>query len=211
MRSSRARAGATAFLIAAAITATGAIVAVRRAPHARPRAGVNTVLQAVGLFVVTNLDDLALLGLLVASGVTFGRLVAGQYLAWAVIAVLAAGVATLVPADALRWLGLLPIAIGLKELLERDEEHPPLGTPSVAAIALAGGVDDVGVLPPVFATGNTALFIAVFAALIVPWCLLARWLATRPPVAAAIARLGRFAVPVALIAIGVSVLIYPSG
>jgi cadmium resistance protein CadD (predicted permease) len=172
---------------------------------------VTTVLQAVGLFVVTNLDDLALLAVLVASGVTFGRLVAGQYLAWAVIAVLAAGVATLVPADALRWLGVLPIAIGLKELLEREEEHPPLGAPSVAAIALAGGVDDVGVLPPVFATGDTALYIVVFAALIVPWCLLARWLATRPPVAAGIARLGRFAVPVALIAIGVSVLIYPSG
>jgi cadmium resistance protein CadD (predicted permease) len=117
----------------------------------------------------------------------------------------------LVPEDALRWLGLLPIAIGLKELLERDSEHPPLGTPSVAAIALAGGVDDIGVLPPVFATGDTAVFIAVFAVLIVPWCLLARWLATRPPVAAGIARLGRFAVPVALIAIGVSVLIYPSG
>ena len=51
----------TAFLIAAAITATGASRR-RRPPHARSRAGVNTVLQAVGLFVVTNLDDLALLG-----------------------------------------------------------------------------------------------------------------------------------------------------
>jgi cadmium resistance protein CadD (predicted permease) len=172
---------------------------------------VNTVLQAVGLFVVTNIDDLALLALLFATGVSLGRLVAGQYVAWAVIAALAAGVAAFVPDEALRWLGLLPIAIGIKELLEREEERGQLGVPSVAAIALAGGVDDVGVLPPVFATGETAVFIAVFAALIVPWCLLARWLATRPPVIAAIARLGRFAVPLVLVAIGVSVLIYPSG
>lgn len=171
---------------------------------------MSTILQAVGLFVVTNVDDVVLLALLYASGVSLARLVAGQYLAWAAIAVLAGGVATLVPEDALRWLGVLPIAIGVKELLEREEERTPLGVPSVAAIAFAGGVDDVGVLPPVFAAGDTAVFVAVFAALIVPWCLLARWLATRPPVAAAIARVGRFAVPVALIAIGVSVLIYPS-
>jgi cadmium resistance protein CadD (predicted permease) len=172
---------------------------------------VSTVLQAVGLFVVTNLDDLALLALLFASGVSLGRLVAGQYVAWAVIAALAAGLVTFVPEDALRWLGLLPIAIGVKELLEREAERAPLGVPSVAAIAFAGGVDDVGVLPPVFASTDAPLFIAVFAALIVPWCLLARWLATRPPVTAAIARLGRFAVPLVLIGIGVSVLIYPSG
>jgi cadmium resistance protein CadD (predicted permease) len=168
---------------------------------------VSTVAQAAGLFVVANLDDLALLALLVGRGVTLGRLVAGQYLAWAAIAALAAGVAAFVPEDALRWLGLLPIAIGVKELLERDADAPPPGTPSVAAIALAGGVDDAGVLPPVFATGDTAVYVAVFAALIVPWCLLARWIATRPPVAAVIERVGRWAVPVALIAIGVAVLI----
>ncbi|MBE2317242.1 cadmium resistance transporter [Solirubrobacter sp. CPCC 204708] len=168
---------------------------------------MSTVAQAVGLFVVTNLDDLALLAVLVASGVSFARLVAGQYLAWAAIAVLAAGVVAVVPEDALRWLGLLPIVIGVKELLEREEEQAPLGTPSLAAIAFAGGIDDVGVLPPVFAAADTAVFVAVFAALIVPWCLLARWIATRPPVAAAIERLGRYAVPVALIAVGVAVLI----
>jgi len=171
---------------------------------------MSTVVQAAGLFVVTNVDDLALLALLLASGVSLGRLVAGQYIAWAVIAALAAGVVTFVPEDALRWLGLLPIAIGIKELIERDEESAPLGTPSVAAITFTGGIDDLGVLPPVFATGDTALYVAVFAALIVPWCLLARWIATRPPIAGAIARFGRFAVPLVLIAIGVSVLIYPS-
>ena len=171
---------------------------------------MSTVVQAVGLFVVTNVDDLALLTLLFASGVSLGRLVAGQYIAWAAIAAVAAGVVTFVPEDALRWLGLLPIAIGIKELLERDEESAPLGTPSVAAIAFAGGIDDIGVLPPVFAAGETVVYVAVFAALIVPWCLFARWIATRPPVVAAITRFGRFAVPVALIAIGVSVLIYPS-
>jgi cadmium resistance protein CadD (predicted permease) len=168
---------------------------------------VSTVLQAAGLFFVTNLDDLALLAVLTASGVTLTRLLAGQYVAWAAIALLAAGVVAAVPEDALRWLGLLPIAIGVKESLEREEEHAPLGTPSLAAIAFAGGVDDVGVLPPVFANGDTAVYVAVFAALIVPWCLLARWLATRPPVSAAIARVGRYAVPVALIAVGMAVLI----
>jgi cadmium resistance protein CadD (predicted permease) len=160
---------------------------------------------------VTNIDDPAVLALLLASGVTLGRLVAGQYLAWGVVALLAAGVVTFVPEDALRWLGLLPIAIGLKELLERDEEHAPLGVPSLAAIAFTGGIDDVGVLPPVFANGDTAVYVAVFAVLIVPWCLLARWIATRPPVAATIARFGHYLVPLVLIAIGVSVLIYPSG
>src|SRR5215471_9607962 len=76
--------------------------------------------QAAGLFAVTNFDDIVVLSLFFAQGAgqrgAARRVVAGQYLAFTAILAMSLSVAygaSFLPKQALPYLGLLPIAIGL--------------------------------------------------------------------------------------------------
>src|SRR5215471_17676318 len=80
------------------------------------------IAEAAGLFAVTNFDDIVVLSLFFAQGAghrgSAGRVVAGQYLAFTAILAVAIGVtfgASFLPGQALPYLGLLPIAIGLRD------------------------------------------------------------------------------------------------
>ena len=194
--------------------------------------------QAIGLFAITNLDDLVLLSL------WFGRargdltaerhVVVGQYLGFGAIVIASFAAAAglrLVSEDATSYLGLIPLALGLREALEVWRERrtgegsedsddledgaaavqaQPLSTTRVAAVTLANGGDNIGVYVPVFATaslGRSAAFVAVFFLLIAVWCAAARWIASRPPVARALDRWGHIVLPVVLIALGLAILV----
>ena len=83
------------------------------------------IAAAAGLFAVTNFDDIVILSLFFARGAgqrgSAIRVVAGQYLAFTAILAVAIGVAlgaSFLPRQALPYLGLLPIAIGLLILIE---------------------------------------------------------------------------------------------
>src|SRR6185437_13493940 len=99
------------------------------------------------------------------------RIVLGQYLGFAAIlavAVAAAFGATFLPESAVPYLGLLPLALGLKaawqvwrDRADGDEDDPPArsGGPKaleVAAVTFANGGDNIGVYVPVFATSGTS-------------------------------------------------------
>ncbi|GAA4971906.1 cadmium resistance protein CadD (predicted permease) [Nonomuraea thailandensis] len=184
--------------------------------------------QAAGLFAVTNIDDLLVLALFFAQGAgrrgAAARVVAGQYLGFlAILAVaVAAGVgAALLPAAVVPYLGLLPLALGVKAGWqawrsrhddERDPAGPGAGGPGaleVAAVTFANGGDNIGVYVPVFATsghGGTAVYAAVFLALVAVWCAAGRFLATRPVIARALSRWGHVLLPVVLIGLGLVIL-----
>ncbi|SEM78075.1 cadmium resistance transporter [Nonomuraea pusilla] len=195
--------------------------------------------QAAGLFAVTNVDDLVVLALFFARGAgrrgAGRRVVAGQYLGFAAIlavAVAAAFGATFLPGPVLPYLGLLPLALGLKAAwaawrdrpaarAARDGAGPSDGpgeaardggprTLEVAAVTFANGGDNVGVYVPVFATaglGATTVYASVFLVLVGVWCLAGAFLATRPVVARALSRWGHVVFPVVLIAIGLLILV----
>src|SRR5262245_17804203 len=123
------------------------------------------------MFAVTNVDDVLLLALFFGQAGRKGdgrRIVAGQYLGFgAILAVSVAGAlgAGLLPEGAIPYLGLLPLALGLRaawqvwrERREAEAEAPPQNTPAtmtVAAITLANGGDNLGVYVPVFAATGT--------------------------------------------------------
>lgn len=168
------------------------------------------------MFAVTNVDDLVLLALF------FGRarawqVVVGQYLGFVailVVAVLGALGASLLPAQVLPWLGLVPLALGVKAAWQLwrgsddDSPAPPPGVLAMAGVTLANGGDNIGVYVPVFATtGRLPVFVVVFLVLVGVWCVLGRFLATRPVVAQALARWGHVLLPVVLVVIGVLILI----
>ncbi|HEY0637194.1 MAG TPA: cadmium resistance transporter [Pseudonocardiaceae bacterium] len=186
------------------------------------------------MFAVTNVDDLLLLAIWFGRArgrAAVARVVAGQYLGFA--AILAASVAGalglgLLPPSVVPWLGLLPLALGLRAARqvwrdratpgdERDDGDDGAGRATggapglltVAGVTLANGGDNLGVYVPVFTAAGPAavtVFVVVFLALVGVWCAAGRYLATRPPVARALTRWGHLALPVVLIAIGVLIL-----
>jgi cadmium resistance protein CadD (predicted permease) len=187
--------------------------------------------QAVGLFAVTNIDDIVVLALFFAQGAgrrgAARRVVLGQYLGFAAIlavAVAAAFGATFLPAAALPYLGLLPLVLGLKAAwrawrdrrdggTDQEDEQAGAGGPGpleVAAVTFANGGDNIGVYVPVFATagvGGMSVYAVVFLALVGVWCCAGRFFATRPVIAGALARWGHVLLPLVLVALGVLILV----
>lgn len=136
--------------------------------------------QAVGLFVVTNIDDIVVLALFFAQARSrCGRLgvVLGQYLGFgAILAATTVGAfaAGFLPESFLPYLGLLPIVIGVRagwrEWRRRRVESGDVGARSsadrgdvernaveptsvaVAGVTFANGGDNIGVYVPVFAS-----------------------------------------------------------
>ncbi|WP_330293400.1 cadmium resistance transporter [Streptomyces sp. NBC_00576] len=185
--------------------------------------------QAAGLFAVTNIDDILVLSLFFAQGArhprSARRIVLGQYLGFVAIlavAVAAAFGATFLPESAIPYLGLLPLALGLKAAWQawkhRDDEVDEQQTTEgggpkaleVAAVTFANGGDNIGVYVPVFATagvGGMSVYLIVFLVLVAVWCFAGRYFATRPLIAKALSRWGHLLLPLVLIAIGLLILI----
>ncbi|WP_062430166.1 cadmium resistance transporter [Herbidospora daliensis] len=171
-----------------------------------------TVGQAIGLFAITNVDDLVLIALFFTQTTTM-RIVLGQYLGFAAIlavsVVVSIGAAAL-PGDLVRWLGLIPLALGLKALFSNSDEETdraPTGVLAIAGITFANGGDNIGVYVPVFATQGVVVYVVVFLVMVGVLCLAGRFLATRPVVAKALARWGHVLFPVVLIGIGLFILV----
>jgi cadmium resistance protein CadD (predicted permease) len=167
------------------------------------------------MFSVTNIDDLLLLALFFARSRSPVKIVAGQYLGFA--GILAASVvgalgATLLPEHVRPWLGLLPIALGIKAFLQRSTDDEPddvgPGVLAVAGVTLANGGDNIGVYVPVFTTsGDIGVYVVVFLVLVGVWCAAGRFLATREVVARTLSRWGHVLLPVVLIGVGVLILL----
>lgn len=187
--------------------------------------------QAVGMFAVTNIDDILILALFFGQAAGEGRagamrVAVGQYLGFA--AILAASIvgalgAGLLPERAIPYLGLLPLLLGLRAAWRtwRDrrngedatDEPATAGGPSilqVAAVTLANGGDNIGVYVPVFAVAGASgmvVYASVFLIGVAVWCLAGRYFATRPVIAKALSRWGHILLPVVLIGIGLLILI----
>ncbi|MFI1987763.1 cadmium resistance transporter [Actinoplanes sp. NPDC020271] len=183
--------------------------------------------QAIGLFAVTNVDDLLILALFFGRGAGRRHVVRdvalGQYLGFAAILVVAGAAAfgaTFLPERAVPFLGLLPLALGVKAAVQawrhrhdQDEEQEstdngprPL---EVAAVTFANGGDNIGVYVPVFATagaGGMTTYALVFLILVGVWVAAGRFFATRPLIARALGRRGHVLLPVVLIGIGLLIL-----
>lgn len=178
--------------------------------------------RAAAMFAVTNVDDLVLLA--VFFGQAAGRrgelkVVGGQFLGFAaILAVSVAGAlgAGLLPDGAVRWLGVLPVLLGIRaawQVWHHDDEEPrppPAGLAGIATVCFANGGDNIGVYVPAFAaTGPVGLvgYVAVFLAGVAVWCVTGRFLATRPGIAGVLERWSHVLLPAVLIALGVLILI----
>lgn len=181
---------------------------------------LKAAVTAAAAFAATNIDDLFVLMLLFGQagrGAERRKIVAGQYLGVGLLTAIslagAFGVG-LFPAGILRLLGLVPIALGVRAWLKRDDgeitENSTLSVLGVAGLTVANGGDNIGVYLPLLAQmdgGEKAVTLVIFAFLCGLWCAVGARLAELPAVARVIARHKGWLVPLVLILLGTSILL----
>lgn len=201
---------------------------------------VQAITTGIIAFAATNIDDIIILMLFFAQvNVTFRpyHIVAGQYLGFLVLilASLPGFVGGLfIPKAWIGLLGILPIIIGVSQLLDRHKDddvqtlshqlvHSTSRSPSaklaalltpqtysVAAVTLANGGDNIGIYVPLFASCDLPmllLILTVFFVLIGVWCYIAYRLAQSPAIAHILTRYGHAIVPFVLISLGMFILL----
>lgn len=192
---------------------------------------LSSVLPAIGLFIVTNIDDIIVLSLFFARGAgqrgTTARITAGQYLGFAGIlgaAVLVTlGAGAFLPPSVIPYFGLIPLALGLWAAWEAwrgddddddDDEArvagKNVGVLTVAAVTFANGGDNIGVYVPVFLSAGTGAVVAycvVFLVLVAVLVAAAKFVATRRPIAEVLERWEHVLFPIVLIGLGIFILV----
>jgi cadmium resistance protein CadD (predicted permease) len=154
------------------------------------------------------------------------RIILGEYLGFgatlAISVIRALGAAQL-PQDAIPYLGLVPLLLGLRAAWLAWRQHDGddataadvgktsgLGVTQVALISFANGGDNIGVYVPVFAVvgvSATIGYVAVLLLGVAVWCAIGWCFVSRPAMTRALSRWGHLLLPVVLIGIGLGILI----
>lgn len=193
-------------------------------------------------FVATNIDDIIILTIFFMQvNTTFRRrhIVIGQYLGFTalIIASLPGFFGGLiVPKAWIGILGLVPIAIGVNQLINREKEKNEVQVVSgefnslkanntmmstlasflspqtykVAAVTFANGGDNIGIYVPLFANSNLTgllVILSVFFVMIGVWCYIAYLLTRHSTTAHVITHYGQVIAPFILISLGIYILI----
>jgi cadmium resistance protein CadD (predicted permease) len=190
----------------------------------------------IAAFVSTNIDDLIILMAFFATPrFTPFQIVLGQYIGMgSLIAVSLLGllIALVVPRNLIGLIGLFPIAIGIKELLElyeksnddnKDEEEEELAKQrlqrnkkiayvpflTVAAVTFSGG-EEIGIYTSLFATNNEVsqiiTLVSVFMVLTGFWCGLANYFVNHSFLAGHFRHIAARLLPFVLIGLGIYIL-----
>ncbi|CAH0415877.1 cadmium resistance transporter [Periweissella fabaria] len=177
----------------------------------------------IGIFITTNLDDLVMLLLLneevINRRLKLRELMYGQILGILIIGLISwlisLGVSHFVP-GLTRWLGIFPLLIGLRMLINNirstTNEQTLRGQTSgwrnilaITALTLAGSADNLAVYIPVFQRETSqavAAIVLMFIPLTVGWILLSVLIARIPPIKWALARYTDKLVPVIFMLLG---------
>jgi len=178
------------------------------------------------VFVSTNIDDIFVLMMFFSDqSYTSRQVILGQYVGIGLlvgISALGALAALVVPPTLIGLMGFLPIAIGLKKLLDwkKDSSNEAENLPqkqskgalqflTVAAVTVSNGGDNIGVYVPLFAN-STPLesmgLIIIFMLMVAVWCGIAFYLVRHSVMKHHIRRVGNFLLSFVLIGLGVYIL-----
>lgn len=188
---------------------------------------LSSAMQAIGLFLVTNIDDIIVLSLFFARGAgqrgTTTKIIVGQYLGFGGILLASVavtfGAGLFLPDDAIPYFGLIPLLLGAFAAWQvwrngDDDDDTvadkPVSALTVAAVTFANGGDNIGVYVPVFlavGTGALVAYCVVFLALVAVLVLAAKFVTTRKPIAKVLERWEHILFPLVLIVLGLVILI----
>lgn len=183
----------------------------------------------IAAFISSNIDDTFIL-ILLFSSLSFQtrHIFIGQFLGIGVlimISALGSLIALVLPPYVIGLMGLIPIAIGIKRLVEHQERERTTSKKkifhdnkrrslipflTVSAITISNGGDDIGVFTPLFARYNTAgevtILVTIFMAMTVVWCIITYYFVNHPLIAIRIQRFGNIVTPFVLIGLGLYIL-----
>jgi cadmium resistance protein CadD (predicted permease) len=186
------------------------------------------ILISASAFIATNLDDLFLLAALFSNpNLKAKYVIAGQYLGFItllLISSLAYFAQVIIPSVWISLLGIIPIIIGVKALIEFKKAGTPpdkqyntsknkingRGIFMVAAVTMANGGDNLGVYIPLFAVmipSSILIMAFTFLIFVVVWCLLGFWLTNNRIIGDKIKNCGHIILPGVLILIGIMILL----
>lgn len=180
-------------------------------------------------FIASNIDDTFILILLFSSLSFQSRhIFIGQFLGIAVlimISALGSLIALVLPPFLIALLGLIPIAIGIKRLVELQERNKIprknkilqdnkrqgfISLLTVIGITVSNGGDDIGIFTPLFAKYNTVgevtTLVAIFMAMTLVWCIFTYYFVKHPLIGTQVQRFGNIITPFFLVGLGLYIL-----
>ena len=188
-----------------------------------------TVLTAITSFISTNIDDIFLLMLFFVqaeSAKSKRCVVIGQYLGMGIltaVSLLGSAALQVIPTEYIRFLGVIPIVLGIKEWIKyrKGEEAEETDAPqiknsamqqilSITLICIANGADNIGVYVPLFAgysQKQMLLAVIVFACMTALLCFLGQKFASLPMLQAGIQKYKHILVPILFVALGIYILL----
>ena len=170
---------------------------------------------SVTTFALTNMDDACLLTVLFAQRIPARRIIAGQYLGFAVIVVvslLGAFAALAFPDRWVRLLGVVPITLGVRHLLKHRGAVPrsgsAMGAAYIALITLSNGAENIGLYVPFFIVGRAYLWLILvaYALLIALWCFVSKFIGSHSLVLGVADRWAQRVTPIGFIGFGLVIL-----
>jgi cadmium resistance protein CadD (predicted permease) len=178
----------------------------------------------IAAFIASNIDDTFILILLFATPSLLARnVIIGQYLGIVILVAIsstAALIALAIPEFAIGLMGIIPIIMGIKRLLELREmpkrkeqnaEKSHLSSLAVTVITFSNGGDDIGVFTPLFAKYNGAFEFTVLVTLLMImtgiWCLVTYYFLRHTFIASRVNSLSKIVSPFALVLIGVYIIL----
>ena len=187
------------------------------------------IIISASAFIASNLDDLFLLAAFFSHpDLKAKNVVAGQYLGFLtllLISSLAYFTQIIIPISWISLLGILPIIIGVKHLIDfkmkETQDKKQYNAPknefngrkifSVASITSANGGDNLGVYIPLFASIKSSYILVVigtFLFLVGLWCLFGLLLTNNRIIGDKIKHYGHMILPIILIVIGLIILLH---
>ena len=185
---------------------------------------LTAIITGVVAFIATNIDDIVIL-LVFFSQVDENfrpwHIVVGQYLGFTILIIfslpgLFGGL--ILPQSWIGLLGLIPIAIGISSLVNKETEQladvsqeitPSFLIPTiytVAAITVANGSDNISIYIPLFSSTQLESFliiIGLFFLLLAIWCYAAYQLTHQQKIANFLTKYGNYLVPFVLMSLGI--------
>ena len=187
---------------------------------------IEVVIASIICFIATTIDDLFLDMLFFAQATTRKQvqsIFAGKYVGIGILVLLSCLGAyglQFVPEKYIGFLGLIPIAIGIKVGLENFkkseedfEEQPKLSKGffwSVVLVTISSGADNIGVYIPLFANYTIMQMIVViitFLIMVFCWCFLGKMLSNLSYLRKFLLKYKQIIVPVVLIGLGIYIIL----
>jgi cadmium resistance protein CadD (predicted permease) len=181
----------------------------------------------IAAFIASNLDDTFIL-IFLFSNLSFQTryIIIGQSLGIGVLIMISALGALSVlalPPFLIALMGLIPIALGVKRLVEHQKRITSKNKTfqdnkgqglipflTVSGITISNGGDDIGVFTPLFAKYNTVAeittLVTIFMAMTLVWCILTYYFVNHPLIVTRIQRFGNIITPFVLIGLGLYIL-----